>query len=215
MLVIAGSASTHATSPGSSAAASASMSLNATDLRRQRRIDRRAHAPFPWLHVPVRVERHERLVDRAVVAPVEDEDLLADRSPGARVATRSGLRRWRSTRSARGEGRIGAPAPRRRSASPPSAASARSRARPARRSPRPWPRGSARSSRRCRRGRSRCTRDRRRPRPAHRAPPRRTTGNGRASTPSSSSAPRRAVSSTPWPRDRGTSGGPRRSAPPR
>ncbi len=41
---------------------------------RHGRIDRRAEVPAPRLHDAVRAERRERLVDGAVVAPVENED---------------------------------------------------------------------------------------------------------------------------------------------
>ena len=45
MFVIAGSASTQATSPCASARSSASRSLNSTDARGHRRVDRRAELP--------------------------------------------------------------------------------------------------------------------------------------------------------------------------
>ena len=79
MFVIAGSASTHATSPGANAASQRVDVVERDDLRRERRINRRAHAPFARDDVAGLVEHDEGLVDGAVVAPIEDENLLAVR----------------------------------------------------------------------------------------------------------------------------------------
>ena len=77
MLVSAGSASTHATCSSASRRSTASRSLNSHTRVVMRRVDggadvaRRASAAAPA------VERDERLVDRAVVAVAEDEDVRA------------------------------------------------------------------------------------------------------------------------------------------
>ena len=101
----------------------------------------------------------EGLVDRAVVAPVEHEDLRAAGELRARAGSRTGWRRWRSARTA-SCGR-----PKRRVISSPTqiASSVGSMSvdparASARRRPRPPPRAHARSSRRCRPGRGRRTR---------------------------------------------------------
>ncbi len=83
MFVMAGSASTHATSPGSSAAARASTSLNGATLVVSVGSTGGPIRPSRGTTRQWRVQRHQRLVDGAVVAPVEHEDLLAvGRLPG-------------------------------------------------------------------------------------------------------------------------------------
>ena len=74
MFVRAGSARTQATSPGASACSSASASFHWTTFVVSARIDRRADVARSGDDA-VAVERRERLVDGAVVAVVEDEDL--------------------------------------------------------------------------------------------------------------------------------------------
>ena len=74
MFVSAGSASTQATSPCASAASSAGRSLNSTTRVVSEGFTGGPRLPLRGPTTPSR-ERRERLVDRAVVAPVEDQDL--------------------------------------------------------------------------------------------------------------------------------------------
>ena len=75
MLVSAGSARTQATSPTASAASSAGTSLKGDDDGGERGIDLRADGAVTGDDPPAVVEGGQRLVDGAVVAPVEDEHL--------------------------------------------------------------------------------------------------------------------------------------------
>ena len=76
MFVSAGSARTQATSLARSASSSAVEVVELHDLRRQRRVNGRPDIPGARPHDAV-LGRRERLVDRPVVAPVEDEHLPA------------------------------------------------------------------------------------------------------------------------------------------
>src|ERR1700761_8938025 len=75
MLVSAGSASTHATSPWASSRSSASASFHSTTRVVSVIGTGGPTLPAPRPPPPLTVERRHRLVDRAVVAVVEDEDL--------------------------------------------------------------------------------------------------------------------------------------------
>ena len=82
MLVSAGSASTHATSPCGELALERLDVVELDDARGLGGRHRRADVALALDDVAAGVERRERLVDRAVVAPVEDEHL---RPPGDRA----------------------------------------------------------------------------------------------------------------------------------
>ena len=122
MFVSAGSASTQATSPCASSRSSASTSFHSTTRVVSASGDRRPDVALARDDAAV-LERRERLVDRAVVAPVEDEDL---RPPGelAREPDREAVRVGRGQRELPARrGRSGVSAPRRPRARPRSAAS--------------------------------------------------------------------------------------------
>ena len=149
---------------------------------------------------------------RAVVAPVEDEDL---RSPGelARQADREPVRVGRRQREL--------PAREPEAARQLLADPERVLAREHQRDPaggllgdraRRWAPASGRSSRPCRRGRSRRTRGRRRRGTGRRAPPRRRRGSRRPIAPSTASARRRAASRAPGRRAPSTADARARSA---
>ena len=83
MFVSAGSASTQATSPGASAAASASRSLSSTTFVVSAGSTGGPTLPGANADRAVVAQRRERLVDGAVVAAVEDEDLRPARDRAA------------------------------------------------------------------------------------------------------------------------------------
>ena len=77
MFVSAGSVSTHATCRSSSSRRTASRSLNSHTRVVTRRVDRRPDVAVAAARARAGVERHERLVDRAVIAVAEDEHVRA------------------------------------------------------------------------------------------------------------------------------------------
>ena len=170
MFVIAGSASTHATSPGSSACAERVRIVERDHLRGERGIDRWTDALLAGHDATGGVEGHQGLVDRPVVAPVEHEDLLpvgglARESQGEPVRIRC-ARRDLPQREPEPTGELLADdgrVLRRQHEGDAARGLLRDRGDASRR-------GSGPSSRRCRPGRSRCTRGHRRPRRARPRP---------------------------------------------
>ena len=97
MFVSAGSASTQATSPGASAASSASRSLSSTTFVVSAGSTGGPTLPGANADRAVLAQRRERLVDGAVVAAVEDEDLRPARD-GAADPDRKAVRVGRDER---------------------------------------------------------------------------------------------------------------------
>ena len=194
MFVSAGSASTQATSPGASAASSASRSLSSTTFVVSAGSTGGPTLPGANADRAVVAQRRERLVDGAVVAAVEDEDLRPARDRAAdpdRKAVRVG-RAERELPERQPE------APRELLPGPGRVLGRQHRGDPGR-SPLgdgadDRRRAHARPSHPCRRGRGRRTRGRRRRRRARRAPRPGRAGTGRPSASSTSSGRRRAAS---------------------
>ncbi len=199
MFVSAGSVSTQAMSPRASARRTPSRSLNSTTTVVSAGSTCGPDVAGLGDGLAVLADDRDGLVDRAVVAPVEDEHLgpaldLARDAQDEAVGVGRGQRELTST-----AGRSAGAAPRRPRSSPPSASSSsRRRARRCggRRRARSAP-ASARASSPCRRARSRRTRGRRRRRCARRAPPRRRADSRRPTSPSRASARRRSALRAP------------------
>ena len=170
------------------------------DRRRQRRVDRHADRAGPSDDPAVAVERHERLVDRAVVAPVEHQDPPAPGGqPGDPQGEAVGVRGARA-RTATPAARSAGPARHRPRSRRPSAASSSPPGRPDRRSSPSPPARRGPPSPRCRRGTGRRSRARRRPGTCPAPPRRRTAGSHPASGASTAIGTPASRCRSAWPR---------------